>query len=508
MTEEQSQVLAFLEREAFSDPVERIDTHAAVVLLVGDRAYKMKRAVRYSFLDFSTLENRRRVLERELALNRRTAPDLYLGLVPVVRRPDGRLGLGGEGEPVEWLLEMRRFPSEHRLDRLASAGRLSLELVEILARDIVRFHRAAVVRPDKGGAFAIRKVIAGNASDLRELASELAAGEAIERVLAATERRFEALRDLLDVRRGAGRVRHCHGDLHLENIALVDGRPVLFDCLEFDEDLACIDVLYDLAFLIMDLWERGLPQHAHRLLQAWNDDMVEDAGLQSLPLFLALRAQVRAKVEGFTARLQSRAEDRTAHLARARGYLELAQLALEQAPPRLVAIGGASGSGKSSLAFALAPVLGPLPGAMLLRSDVIRKRLFGRAPHEPLPEHAYRAEVSAEVFEIIANRAATLLEAGWSVICDAVYGKGEQRRRIEEVARELRVPFDGLWLEAPLEVLVERVEGRGRDVSDADAQVVRQQIGQLDTAGLAWRRINAARPLSEVVAEARTVLEV
>ena len=507
MEEEQKEVLEFLQHHAFAGAVERIDTHAAVVLLAGDRAYKMKRAVRYSFLDFSTLERRRAVLERELVLNRRTAPELYLGLVPVVRRRGGELALGGEGEVVEWLLEMRRFPQDARLDRVAARGELSLSLIEALARVIARFHREAEVRPDRGGAFAMRRVIAGNARDLRELVPAVFEAEPVEELVRLSERRFEALRDLLDVRRGAGRVRHCHADLHLGNIVLLEGRPLLFDCLEFDEELACIDVLYDLAFLVMDLLERGLRPHAHRLLQSWNEEMVDDAGLEALGFFISVRAAVRAKVEGLTARLAAAAEARRSHRLRARRYLALARDALEQIPPCLLAIGGRSGTGKSSLAFALAPDLGAMPGAIVLRSDVIRKRLFGRGPLERLPESAYRPEVSAEVFEIIAQRAATLLEAGRSVICDAVYGRPEQRRRIEEVARERRVPFFGFWLEAPEEVLLERVAHRGPDASDADVEVVRRQAETVDARGISWQRIDAARPLEQVAAELRRLLE-
>jgi len=503
----QREVLAFLERGGLGAPVEeRIETHAAIVLLVGNRAFKMKKAVRYAFLDFSTLERRREALAKELALNRGTTPDLYLGLVPVVRGPDGALRLGGEGEVVEWLLEMRRFPQEARLDHVAERGALDLATVEELARVVADFHCRAPVRTDRGGSISMRKVVVGNREDLRALTPDVLPVREAEELVAATERAFANVRDLLDVRRGAGRVRFCHGDLHLANIVLLDGRPVLFDRIEFDEELACIDVLYDLAFLIMDLLARRLRPHAHRVLQVWNEEMVDDAGLALLPLFLSLRAAIRAKVTGLKARGEKDPLVRAADIARARHYLRLAREVLDPVPPRVVAIGGRSGTGKSSVALAIAPLPDPVPGALVLRSDVVRKRLFGRRPTEHLPPEAYAPEVSSRVFETIAQRTVTLLEAGRSVVCDAVYGRPEQRRRIEEVARERRVDFRGFWLTAPEEVCLERVRARRGDASDADEEVVRLQSRTLDESVVEWERVDAARPLDEVVADIRARL--
>lgn len=493
----QAEVAAFL-LASLPQPVHRIDTHAAILFLAGDRALKMKRAVRYSFLDFSTPELRRRALVRELELNRRTAPELYLRVLPVVRRRDGSLALGGDGEPVEHLLEMRRFPDDARLDRVAAAGGLSAELVEALAREIVRFHRQAELRLDAGGAEGMRQVICGNAGDLQSLVPDVFAAEAVGELIERTDAALLRLREPLEARRRAGRVRHCHGDLHLENIVLLDGRPVLFDCIEFDDTLARIDVLYDLAFLVMDLLRRGHRETAWRLLQAWNDAVVDDAGLAALPLFLSVRAAVRAKVDGFATRTASEPQHAHAHMQSARMYLDLARALLQPVPPRLVAIGGPSGTGKSSVARALAPHLGAAPGAMVLRSDVIRKRLFGLPPDRRLPQSAYRAEISSRVFRIIARRARRLLAAGRTVICDAVYGEVAQREEIEAVARDVGVPFAGFWLEAPAEVLEGRVTARWGDASDADVAVLRRQLAHIDAAGVRWQRVDAARPVQPV----------
>ncbi len=496
----QAQAVAFLER-TLPRPVERIDTHAAHVFLSGDRAWKMKRAVRYRFLDFSTPEKRRSALEAELELNRRTAPGLYLGLVPLVRDREGRLALGGAGEPVEWLLEMRRFPADARLDRVAERGALDARRIGRLAREIARFHRMAAVRSDRGGGPAMRAIVEGNAADLHDLAPEILAAPKVALLDLRTRNELERRRPLLDRRREEGRVRHCHGDLHLGNLLWYGDRPLLFDCLEFDEELACTDVLYDLAFLLMDLARRGMREEAAWLLQCYNDEVWEDEGMALLPLFLSVRAAVRAKVEGLAAKLEEETDRRRCHAEAARAYLDLALRCLDVGKPRLIAIGGLSGTGKSTLARALAPRLEPLPGALVLRSDVIRKQLFGRPVTERLPPSAYREEASRRVFDLVARRARRLVEAGRSVICDAVYGQREQRRQIEEVARATGASFHAFWLEAPIELLEERVSRRVGDASDADVEVVKRQLRTVEGGEGNWRRLAADRSVEDMLRE-------
>lgn len=504
----QKEVLAFLEGGGLGGPVERIDTHAATVLLAGERAFKLKRAVRYSFLDFGTLERRRAALEAELVLNRRTAPGLYRRLVPVTRRADGGLELDGRGEVVEWLLEMERFPSEARLDSVAARGALDRPLAERLGERVARFHGRLEPRSERGGAAALAAVIAGNAQDLRSLVPAILEAEPVERLVRRTEAALAAAVSLLEARRAAGLVRHGHGDLHLANIVLLDGEPVPFDCLEFDPELATTDLLYDLAFLVMDLLARGLGEAACACLQAWADARLEDEGLALLPLFLAVRATIRAKVEGFTACTAEAAASSAAHREAARRYLALAERLLEPRPARLVAVAGRSGTGKSSLARALAPELGAPPGASILRSDVVRKRLHGWQLAQRLPEEAYAPEVSERVFEALAARAERLLRAGRSVLCDAVYGLPRQRARLAQAARAAGVPFLGLWLEAPRAVMEARVAARVGDASDADANVVRRQLEHVvpPAPEEGWHRIDAGNALEAVVARARAVL--
>lgn len=506
MADEQDEVLRFLEGGALGGPVERIATHGAIVLLAGERAFKLKRPVQFSFMDFSTLERRERTLRTEFELNRRTAPMLYRRVLPVTREPGGELALDGRGAPVEWLLEMRRFPAEAQLDRVAERGGLDPPLAEALAQEIAGFHAVAAVRRDQGGHRAMRAVVLGNARDLEELVPDILAQDAVAALNRATLAELERLAGLLDARRAAGWVRHCHGDLHLGNIVLLDGVPVLFDALEFDEALACTDTLYDLAFLVMDLDERGLRPQAWTVLQAYVERTGVEPGLALLPLFLSVRAAVRAKVAGLRARTLAAAA-RSEGIATAHAYLAYAAAALAPPPPRLLAVGGRSGTGKSSVARALAPGLGAAPGAVLLRSDVVRKTLAGVAPTTRLPSEAYTAARSAEVFAAIARHAKVLLAAGRTVIADGVFGAAAQRQEIAAAARAAGVPFRAVWLEAPEGELERRVAARRNDASDADLAVVRSQAGHLARARTGWPGIAAGRPLAEVAAEVRRVWE-
>jgi aminoglycoside phosphotransferase family enzyme/predicted kinase len=457
-------------------------------------------------MDFSTLDRREAALRAELALNRRTAPMLYRRVLAVTREPGGDLALAGGGEPVEWLLEMARFPAEAQLDRVAERGELDLALAESLALTVHGFHEAAERRPDLGGLAGMTEVVEGNVGDLEGLAPAVLDRSAVAALDAATRTELQRRAELLEARRRAGFVRHCHGDLHLANIVLLEGRPVLFDCIEFDERIACCDVLYDLAFLIMDLIERRLPAQAWALLQAYWERAGEDAGLALLPLLISVRAAVRAKISGFAAAVLDGAA-RTAKVDAARGYLDLARRALEPAPPRLLVVGGRSGTGKTSVARALAPALSAMPGASLLRTDVLRKRLLGRAPAERLPPAAYTPEVSARVFATLAERARVLLAAGRIVIADGVYGEPTQRRGIEAVASEQGVPFRAVWLEAPTAILEERVAARRGDASDADVAVVRRQADTMDETLVAWPRVAADTGSAAVVEAVRRVWE-
>jgi aminoglycoside phosphotransferase family enzyme/predicted kinase len=509
---DQSEIAAFLAAPAAYGPdvhrVERIDTHGAMVFLAGTRAYKLKRAVHFPYMDFSTLERRRAACAREVALNRRTAPDLYLGAEPVVRRPDGALAVGGEGEAVDWLVVMRRFDQDSLCDRMAQAGRLTPELVQALADEIAAFHEAAerLGRGDApgGGADGLLAILAENETELAER-PDLFAPEEVALFTRAARAAHGRLAALLDRRLAEGLVRRCHGDLHLRNICVVDGRPTIFDAIEFNDAIACIDVLYDLAFLLMDLDHRALRGFANQVLNRYLQQREDLEGLAALPLFLSTRAAVRAKVSVSVAATQTDRAAARRLCDEACAYFRAARAYLDPAPARLVAIGGLSGTGKTNLGRALAPRFGPPPGALHLRSDVLRKTLHGVDELTPLPLEAYAPGTSERVYAELAARARVALDAGRAAIVDAVYARPGERAAIEALADELGVPFIGLWLEAPEEVMAGRVAGRRADASDATPEIVRRQLGY-DLGEVTWHRLDATGARDTVAEAADRVL--
>jgi aminoglycoside phosphotransferase family enzyme/predicted kinase len=506
--EDQAEVIEFLGATATHGgaEVERIDTHTAVVFLAGRRAWKLKRAVRFDYLDFSTVERRKMLCEAEVRLNRRTAPTLYRSVVPVTRSPGGSLALGGSGAAVDWVVEMERFDQEALFDRLAGSGRLDLDLMAPLAQEIARFHLDAEPRRDHGGMAGMKWVIDGNAAGFAEQGAGILPPAECRRVTADALAELGRCSALLDSRRESGLVRQCHGDLHLRNIVLVNGQPRLFDAVEFNDEIACTDVLYDFAFLLMDLWRRGLPRHANTI---WNGYLAETNDLEGvalLPLFLSCRAAVRAKTSATAARLQSNAARIGEVEQLARQYLVMAQDLLHPPRPSLIAIGGLSGSGKSTLALALAPSIGPVPGAVVFRSDEIRKRLCGVSPLQPLGPEGYTPEISARVYDTIVERARLAMRSGHSAIVDAVHARPADREAIERAAATASVRFLGLWLDAAEPTLVERTKQRRLDPSDADAAVVRMQRAQ-DAGPIDWHRIDASRPPGDVLHHVRRLVD-
>jgi aminoglycoside phosphotransferase family enzyme/predicted kinase len=477
--------------------VERIDTHASAVFLAGDRAYKLKRAVRYDYLDFSTPERRRMLCEAELALNRRTAPSLYLDVVPVTREADRRLALNGRGTPVDWLVRMARFNQDALLDRMAARNALDPDGMPLLASAIAALHEGAERRTNQGGCAGMAWVIDGNARGFAEEGAGILDAAACDRVTGAARAALARHAGRLDARAAGGFVRVCHGDLHLRNIVLIDGRPTLFDAIEFNEQISCIDVLYDLAFLLMDLWRLNLRAHANVIFNAYLELTDQLSALALLPLFLSCRSAVRAKTSATSAGLQADATRARELETTAREYLSRAEELLRPPSPRLVAIGGLTGTGKSALARHLAADVGPAPGAVILRSDVIRKSLCGVPATRRLGPEGYTDVVTAQVYRTLVERAVEALQAGHAVIADAVLGRAWQRTAIAEAARTAGVRFTGLWLEAPVDVMSARVQARSGDASDATVAVLHEQLQQT-LEPVDWERVDASGNLDEV----------
>jgi len=485
--------------------VKRIDTHAAAVFLAGTRAYKVKRAVRFPFLDYSTPEKRKAACEAELTVNQAFAPELYRCVVPITRAPDGRLALDGAGVPIEWAIEMQRFDESATLDRLAERGGIDLALADDLARVVAALHAKAPLGEAEGWIKRLADYVEQNGDALRA-DPELFDPQQVDALSESSRRAVRQLDRLLRARGRAGLVRRGHGDLHLGNIVLIGGKPVAFDAIEFDPLMATGDLLYDLAFLLMDLVERGLDGAANAVLNRYlvETQRMEDIdGLAALPLFLSLRAAIRAKVTA--AKRDVDGADRRAAAQAAQEYFRLAVRLITPPPPLLVAVGGLSGSGKSALARALAPSLPPPPGAVVLRSDVERKAMFGVAETQRLPAAAYSEDTTKRVYAALADKARRVIGAGHTAIVDAVFARDGERAQIAAAAHESDVPFCGLFLTADVDVRVARVTARTRDASDADATIVRQQenyaLGKIE-----WAEVDASGDLDRTLRAAQDVI--
>ena len=430
---------------------------------------------------------------------------IYLSALPIVRHGE-TFALGGDGEIVEWAVHMRRFDENATLDHVAHRGGVSDAVIDKLALVIRRMHARAPRREAAGAAHALETYIEQNRAAFAERPDLFDPSSACQ-LTDESRLAFANVRPVLLERGEAGFVRRGHGDLHLRNIVLLEGQPTLFDAIEFSDVIATGDVLYDLAFLLMDLEERGLRAAANRLFNHYLASESPEAltGLLALPFFLSLRAAIRAKVEAANAdRLEG--DKREEARALARRYFDCAAHFLVAAPPRLVAVGGLSGVGKSALAGVLAPKIGRAPGALWLRSDAERKVMFGVDETVHLPASAYASDVTRDVYERLIAKARTALRAGQSVLLDATFAASAERCAAAAVATELGVAFAGLFLDAPLATRLERIGSRRADASDADSDVARRQIAE-PLAEEGWAAVAASGSLSETLALARSRLD-
>lgn len=482
---EQARLLAALSRPGAFGPscphVERLETHISCVFLTGTHAYKIKKAVDFGFLDFTALAARRRFCEEELRLNRRLAPALYLDVVPITGSVDAPV-IGGRGDALEYAVKMREFPQDALASRILARGELSAADIDALAAKVTAFHGATAVA-DPQGVFGapgeVLRIARQNFAQIRPRLDTAEERDELDALASWTEREYAARYAALLRRREQGFIRECHGDLHLGNIARVDGELTIFDCIEFNESMRWIDVMNEVAFMVMDLHDRGRADLAYRFLNAYLEQTGDYAGLAVLPFYLVYRALVRAKVARLRAAQLEKGESKRALLADYRGY---ATLARGYAQPRHAALAithGLSGCGKTTLSQALLEAI----GAVRIRSDIERKRLHGIGARERsgagIEGGLYSAAATEETYRRLAALAREIIGAGLVAVVDATFLKRRQRDRFRDLARELGVAFAIVDFAASDATLRARVAGRaaaGSDASDADLAVLEHQL--------------------------------
>ncbi|MFC3684871.1 bifunctional aminoglycoside phosphotransferase/ATP-binding protein [Hydrogenophaga luteola] len=493
-------IAALMQPARYPHPVDRVElvqTHGAWVLLAGEFAYKIKKPVRFPFMDFGTLGARRHACETEIRVNRRfqqhdrPATHLYLGVWPIVGTPDNpHWGAAGDGQPaIEYAVQMRRFDEAARLDHVCRRGELTAEHIAGLARRMAAFQaRAAVAGKTQpwGHATAAMRWPRDNFGTLRTLLKDPADAALVQSLSDWTEQRFVAIEPLLSRRRQKERVREGHGDLHLANLVLIEDEVLPFDAIEFNDELRWIDVANDMAFCWMDLLDHGQPGLANVLLSEWTDASGDVSAHTVWGFFASYRAAVRAKIAAIRAGQLAGSPEADEHLAEARRYLALAQDIAHPPAPQLVITHGLSGSGKTwaSGRWLQAEKSGR---AIRLRSDVERKRLHGMSAlatsGSGLHEGLYRKEANEETYASLRARARMLLQDGWSVVVDAAFLREAERRSFAELAQAEGCPFHILACEAPADELRRRISARqaaGRDASEATLAVLEQQFGWLE----------------------------
>jgi len=505
MEYDQEDVIEFLKHgKAYGQDVHKvklIETHISCVFVTAQYVYKLKRAVRYPYLDFSTLEKRKYFCEQEIKINKRTAPDLYLGVAAVVRHGDGFMIVDSaeidENDAVQdYLVKMRPFDEATLFHHQIKAGTINRALIENLSKIIADFHQQAM-SCDVNGASITKDIVENNRLCFNGLNLGRDVRDRVLRTLDLTDKEVLRVESGLVERGLNGYVRRCHGDLHLRNICIYKNQPTLFDAIEFNDGFSIIDVFYDLAFLLMDLDFSGQRRLANICLNSYMDQTGDWGGLTVLPLFLSMRAAIRCHVNYTIIHNQhDQSPDDLLQLKKdASGYLDNAFDYLQNSPPRLIAVGGLSGSGKSRLARELAPFVGTPPGARVIRSDVMRKILSGVSLHKKLSRDGYTVRMTEKTYQACFDATEQTLKTDRSVVFDAVFGKPEERKLVERLASDLNIPFTGLWLDAPLEIRQQRARDRINNVSDAGAQVLKKQM-MMDTGIIDWFQIDSSQSRS------------
>lgn len=457
--------------------IDILETHISWVILAGDYAYKLKKPVNFGFLDFSTLEKRHFYCEEELRLNRRLAPDIYLQVVPVTGTPDCP-AIDGTGPAIEYAVKMRRFDQDDLLSKMLTENRLEARYIDRLAAEVARFHRnipVADTHSPFGTPEAVLEPALENFAQIRPLLQCDEKTGRLDRLRTWTEQEFVSHRDNFAARKLGGFVRECHGDLHSNNMVLINEQVVLFDCIEFNANLRWVDVISEVAFVVMDLMERKRPDFAWRFLDDYLMLSGDYAGMTLLRFYLVYRAMVRAKVAALRA---GQSGSREAWLEYA-DYINLAETLRNIAKPFLVIAHGLSGSGKTTLCRGIQEHL----GALRLSSDVERKRLFGLAPLDKsgsgIGSGLYTREASDRTYARLEQLARTVLAATLPVIVDATFIEKKRRDAFHQLAKEMDIPYCILDFQAAPDTLRARIaqrESASFNPSEATVAVLERQL--------------------------------
>lgn len=479
-----SLIQGLINPESFNPPVQHpllIETHISWVIVAEPYAYKIKKSINLGFLDFSSLEKRLHFCKEELRLNQRLAPDIYLSVTPItgtVQEPQW----DGSGTPIEYAIKMIAFPQETQLDRLLSKGLLTPEKVDVLAGHIAHFH-THTDRADKDSEYGEPQIICQpvkeNFQQIRTHVKSVSIRQSLDQLEEWNLTAFESLQQLFSARKANGFIRECHGDLHLRNIAWVENKPLLFDCIEFSPILRWIDVISDVAFLVMDLQDRKQSRLAQRLLNKYLEFTGDYSALYILRYYLTYRAMVRAKIDviranqdGISSNEKMEAEEDFHE------YLKLALHYIEPTKPQIIITRGLSASGKSTVSQSLLEHI----GAIRIRSDVERKRLHGIQPEETenieIDKGIYNKEATERTYLKLAELTAQIIDAGYTVIVDGVFAQDGQRQLFKSLAAKKHIPFTILQCTASIDTLQKRITERKGGVSDANLAVLESQYAK------------------------------
>lgn len=475
---EQMQQSAFYAHATVA-PIEVVQTHISYVFLTGDYAYKLKKSVNFGFLDFSTLEKRQHFLAEEIRMNKAIAPELYLEVLPITQTGN-KYVLGGEGEAVEYVLKMRQFPQENLFINLFEAGQLGTKQMKELGKIVAQFHSQAETNDyirSFGTVAKIREAIDENYQQTDQYIGIAQTQEQFDETKAYTDKFFAEKAELFQTRIDHDKIKECHGDLHLKNICLWQDKIQLFDRIEFNEPFRFVDVMYDVAFAVMDLEARDSQDLANVFLNTYLEQTGDWLGLQVLPLYLSRQAYVRAKVTSFLLNDGGIPDAVKAEAAKtAANYYQQAWAYTQQQSGQIILMSGLSGAGKTTVAKEIAKNI----NAIHIRSDAVRKHLAGIPLDEKGGEEIYSAEMSQKTYSRMLELVILLAHSGFAVVLDAKYDRVAFRQQAIAVASENNIPLKIINCTAPVEVLRDRLDKRSGDISDATGDLLSSQQAQAE----------------------------